>query len=135
MRARVYDPATAQFLAVDPLVGTTGAPYNYAEDNPLNLLDPSGLSGCGSIAIISTVCNWGQESGISNVAAGALEYLTFGTSTELAGDVFNFNSDCTSFGGAGTTLGVVIGAFDGEDELELAAQGAKDFGLSRGDRR
>ncbi len=42
MRARVYDPATAQFLTVDPEVGTTRAPYNYAGDNPLNEADPSG---------------------------------------------------------------------------------------------
>ncbi len=42
MRARVYDPATAQFLTVDPLVGQTHAPYNYAGDNPLNEADPSG---------------------------------------------------------------------------------------------
>jgi len=44
MRARVYDPATAQFLTVDPLAEITGAPYNYASDNPLNQGDASGLS-------------------------------------------------------------------------------------------
>jgi RHS repeat-associated protein len=43
LRARTYDPATAQFLTVDPLVGETGAPYNYAGDNPLNKTDPTGL--------------------------------------------------------------------------------------------
>jgi RHS repeat-associated protein len=42
MRARVYDPATPQFLTVDPKVGTTRAPYTYADDNPLNEADPSG---------------------------------------------------------------------------------------------
>ena len=42
MRARVYDPSTAQFLTVDPLVEETGAPYNYAGDNPSNYRDPTG---------------------------------------------------------------------------------------------
>lgn len=43
LRNRVYDPATAQFLTVDPLVGITGEPYSFAFDNPVNLVDPSGL--------------------------------------------------------------------------------------------
>jgi RHS repeat-associated protein len=43
LRARTYDPATAQFLSVDPMVGATGEPYGYAAENPVNLVDPSGL--------------------------------------------------------------------------------------------
>jgi RHS repeat-associated protein len=43
LRARSYDPATGQFLSVDPLASLTGAPYNYAADNPINLVDPRGL--------------------------------------------------------------------------------------------
>jgi RHS repeat-associated protein len=43
MRARVYDPATAQFLSVDPVNQFTRAPYNYAHDNPLNFTDAAGL--------------------------------------------------------------------------------------------
>jgi RHS repeat-associated protein len=45
LRARVYDPATAQFLTVDPLAAVTRAPYNYASDNPANGTDPTGLEG------------------------------------------------------------------------------------------
>jgi RHS repeat-associated protein len=44
MRARTYDPATAQFLTVDPLGELTRAPYNYTGDNPLNHADPKGLT-------------------------------------------------------------------------------------------
>src|SRR5271168_4254099 len=44
LRNRVYDPTTAQFLTVDPLEKLTGAPYNYAGDNPVNESDPTGLS-------------------------------------------------------------------------------------------
>ncbi len=43
MRARTYDPATAQFMSVDPLQSITRAPYSYAADNPSNYYDPSGL--------------------------------------------------------------------------------------------
>ena len=43
LRARTYDPKTAQFLTVDPLETTTRAPYDYAADNPLNHSDPTGL--------------------------------------------------------------------------------------------
>ena len=43
LRARYYDPTTGQFLSVDPLLSITGQPYFYAEDDPLNSEDPSGL--------------------------------------------------------------------------------------------
>jgi len=42
LRARVYDPATAQFLSVDPAVESTHAPYSYALDSPLSNGDPTG---------------------------------------------------------------------------------------------
>jgi RHS repeat-associated protein len=42
LRARVYDPQTAQFLTVDPDLMTTHEPYAYAQDNPLNNSDPTG---------------------------------------------------------------------------------------------
>lgn len=40
---RYYDPATGQFLSVDPLADETGEPYAYAGDDPLNETDPSGM--------------------------------------------------------------------------------------------
>jgi RHS repeat-associated protein len=43
LRARYYDPATAQFLSVDPMVAKTMSPYGYAAGDPLNASDPSGL--------------------------------------------------------------------------------------------
>jgi RHS repeat-associated protein len=47
MRARTYDPATAQFLSVDPAVALTREPYAYGGDNPVNRRDPDGLSAEG----------------------------------------------------------------------------------------
>lgn len=42
LRARSYDPASAQFLSVDPLATLTREPYPYVHDDPVNLTDPSG---------------------------------------------------------------------------------------------
>jgi RHS repeat-associated protein len=42
LRARTYDPATGQFLSVDPKVEQTSAVYTYAQDNPLAGGDPTG---------------------------------------------------------------------------------------------
>jgi RHS repeat-associated protein len=43
LRAREYDPTTAQFLSLDPVVVTSGAPYSYASDDPVDQSDPFGL--------------------------------------------------------------------------------------------
>jgi RHS repeat-associated protein len=43
LRTRTYDPNTAQFPTGDPALQTTGEPYSYTMDNPLNRADPTGL--------------------------------------------------------------------------------------------
>ena len=129
LRARTYDPSTAQFLSVDPLDAITLRPYGYAENDPLNVFDLSGLAACGSIPVISTICDLGQESGISQTAAGTLNFLTFGASNEIAGGIFGFNASCANFGQAGeigTALGVGVGFFDGEDEAAAITEGADE---------
>jgi len=57
LRARYYDPGTAQFLSRDPLVSLTQAAYSYAAENPLNGSDPTGLIGKG--------CSWNPFSDYS----------------------------------------------------------------------
>lgn len=47
MRARDYNPATGQFLSIDPLVDRTRQPYAYGNNNPLVFSDPTGLIACG----------------------------------------------------------------------------------------
>jgi len=39
---RFYDPVTDQFLSVDSMVGQSGLPYVFTNDNPLNATDPVG---------------------------------------------------------------------------------------------
>jgi RHS repeat-associated protein len=43
LRARSYDPTTAQFISVDPRLMETLSTYGYAEDNPVTVGDPTGL--------------------------------------------------------------------------------------------
>lgn len=43
--ARYYDPQTAQFLTRDPIEPITQQPYQYANDDPLDQVDPLGLCG------------------------------------------------------------------------------------------
>jgi RHS repeat-associated protein len=50
LRARFYDPATAQFMSVDPMVATTRSPYGYVAENPLSTTDPTGLDVCNRYA-------------------------------------------------------------------------------------
>ncbi len=62
LRARFYDPATGQFMSVDPLVGVTGQAYSYASGDPLNRVDLFGL------------CSNGQEGGRFTCAGGLWVY-------------------------------------------------------------
>jgi RHS repeat-associated protein len=43
LRAREYDPATGQFLSVDPMYEQTREAYTYSGGNPVNRTDASGL--------------------------------------------------------------------------------------------
>jgi RHS repeat-associated protein len=44
LRARYYDPVTAQFMSRDPALSSTRSPYAYVANNPLNASDASGRS-------------------------------------------------------------------------------------------
>ena len=52
LRARYYQPEVGRFITKDPWEGDLDRPatvnlYVYARNNPFNLVDPSGLQGCG----------------------------------------------------------------------------------------
>ncbi len=72
LRARTYDPATAQFLTRDPWVGLTGEPHSYVGDNPLTFTDPTGRCSiwCGGGIVLGGVA---VVTGVGEVVgAGAL---------------------------------------------------------------
>jgi RHS repeat-associated protein len=113
MRARVYDPTTAQFLTVDPMVRYTRAPYNYANDNPLNYADPSGLDVF-------------EEAG--EVIAGWGDKLTGGLTKDAREALGDENVDtCSSAYQAGGYAGLATAALiPVEGEEELGAEGIED---------
>ncbi|MGW6785258.1 ricin-type beta-trefoil lectin domain protein [Streptomyces sp. NPDC054987] len=48
--AREYEPATGRFISVDPIIDITNPlqmnGYNYANNNPISQMDPTGLESC-----------------------------------------------------------------------------------------
>ena len=60
LRARYYDPTTAQFLTRDPATATTRSPYAYVGGNPLGMSDPNGLDGtCAGCYTVTVICGPG----------------------------------------------------------------------------
>ncbi|WP_368862487.1 RHS repeat-associated core domain-containing protein [Frankia sp. Mgl5] len=49
MGVRLYDPNLGRFLSTDPVPGGSDNPYDYAHQDPRNVLDPGG-SGPGEKA-------------------------------------------------------------------------------------
>lgn len=88
LRARYYDPTTAQFLTRDPLEVLTRSAYGYAGNDPINQTDPTGLfwgegvlgdignfftgSGCGDGGlfgdITDTVGEWAEDFSAAGLA-------------------------------------------------------------------
>lgn len=76
LRARYYDPSTAQLASLDPAIQRTRQPYEYAAGNPLNLTDNGGVA-CGAISLGGigfggyTLAGWGSIVGYGWVQLGA----------------------------------------------------------------
>jgi RHS repeat-associated protein len=71
LRARYYDPQTAEFLTVDPDLATTGIPYAYTGDSPLTYTDLLGLCG-GIFAVACSVGHWLSNPGHIAAALGTV---------------------------------------------------------------
>lgn len=69
LRARLYDPATAQFLTQDPAFNNTGQYYAYANNNPLNNIDPTGRF--FGLSLVGAVVG-GIAGGVGAIIGGAI---------------------------------------------------------------
>jgi hypothetical protein len=145
MRARTYDPSTAQFLSVDPFVALTGEPYSYAEDDPIDKADPSGRCGfvcvggivLGGVAVatgVGEVVGAAVVIGDTAVSLGAVSAVSglAGAGADLKECIGGSNISCvgTTVGGiASGGAGLVAFGAIGDETVIL---GVKAIGLTLG---
>jgi len=126
---RYYDPATGQFVSVDPAVSVTGQPYSYAEDDPANSIDPSGLACTGAEGFLNhlplggSACNVvrGSRNTVGSAlesASSALGTIGAGGSAAVVAGIFLLPEDSVFEGGAVALVGT---ANDFAAGLELIA--------------
>ncbi|MHB8492025.1 MAG: RHS repeat-associated core domain-containing protein [Solirubrobacteraceae bacterium] len=107
LRARYYDPATAQFLTRDPAVAATMSPYAYVAGDPLNSVDPTGLepmpgidAGCATVS--GLLGSKVLDQNLLSIAAGMACGVT--SAGQLAAGAV-----CTAAGAAAATVTAGIG--------------------------
>lgn len=116
LRARYYDPASGRFLTKDTYLGETNDPlslnlYTYAQNNPINYVDPSGhfllaatLIGLGVGALVGAGSNAYKQYKKNNNSFNNFSWGSFAKDTFIGGAV-----------------GAVGGAFGGMAYTGLAA--------------
>ena len=119
LRNRVYDPATAQFLSVDPLEMFTRAPYTYASDNPVNEADPTGL--CNANPLSGSF--WTKGNCISESPLNPIPYYEK--------EISSYENGCGYVASVASGLeGAAVGALDASGVGEEAAE--EDAGATSG---
>jgi RHS repeat-associated protein len=95
LRARYYDPATAEFITLDPFVAGTRQPYTYALDSPTNLTDNSGADVCdnGNWGDLVLACKEVLYCGSVSDCIGVANDLE-AAQQQLVDDLVNNGSDC-----------------------------------------
>lgn len=123
LQHRFYDPITGQFASRDPLASTTRSPLGYAEGNPLNRTDPSGLAVVGvCVSVAGDMGGYGtlQSCTVSDGYAVAVVAGFAGGvgGLSISGQVSNFYSNAervdqlsgvTACGGSGGGEVAVVG--------------------------
>ena len=138
LRARYYDPQSAQFLSIDALVSQTAAPYGYTGGNPLEFVDPLGLWGwkvwewskdewgtvgtwAGRVGMVATIATLTVATGGTALAAvGLVGFVASGVGAIASGAVAYH--ECTD-GGPGVDCGVAIGM----TAISIVGMGASNY--------
>jgi RHS repeat-associated protein len=131
MRSRYYDPASGQFLTVDPAAAATRAPYQYAADDPVNLEDPTGLVTQEQIDILKQTQEYSGDVSAATLAcditvAGAPACGTIGAVADVvnivsSGALYYFcHNPADLLSAVSTAFFRGVGLFDG-------AKGAEEF--------
>lgn len=124
--ARVYDASTHGFLSVDPLPPTVGAgwagnPYAYAGNNPLGLLDPTGLHPVTDADLAAyAAAHGGALAAASDWVSNNWEYLAGGAMV-IAGGVLVAT-------GAGGPVGMMLISAGADTIIQKATTGKVDWG-------
>jgi RHS repeat-associated protein len=146
LRARYYDPSTDQFLTPDPFTSATGDPYGFAEDDPVNGTDPSGLiclslsclagdaismvSGASVVGSLLTVAWVFGGQAITNDATDAVRWVT--DNAETLSEIAQIGSYIALFLAAvalmvpGVDLALVpvfLGAYEYLDRVSMVLDG------------
>ena len=129
LRARYYDPTTAQFLTVDALLDLTGNPYGYTGGNPLQFADPLGLDwlqdlGDWSAGFGDTITFGGtrwvrEQMGTNDVVDTCSGFYTAGGYTGTAAQL----ALAASTGGASLTYDAIGAAVSAHDAYSAASKG------------
>lgn len=155
MQARYYDSTTAQFLSRDPAVIVTRSVFEYVNSNPLNVIDPGGLDGCGwnPICYAGNAAEWVAQNpvqaagyvlgvaaaatGIGAIVEGSVALGVIAISSGVAAGALD-GPACLSSGGVscvGAGLGVT-GALFAAPEVALGIAGVSEtstaFAVARG---
>jgi hypothetical protein len=126
---RYYDPATAQFISVDPAVNLTQASYSYAQNDPVNAIDPNGLLSLGDLNPVHVAESVGNAvvSGAGDVILGVGK-----VTTEVGDYVYHHPVQSAGLALGAVALATGVGALAegvviGGVELSAGTLGATSF--------